>query len=162
MTGAVVALALLGLFHNGDATEHRDVRVQHAHVAGWRLEVRGDRFTGQTTCALRRDDIVYDHGVVTFALGHRVDTANATYRLDDGPVRRAGDVAVEAAGLGARFDSQNLDNPSNGEVRIPAKDLGDARKIYIRANTKMTHRIFDLAGLPRALEAAKARNCDTP
>jgi hypothetical protein len=98
--------------------------------------------------------------VVTFALGHQIDTANAIYRLDDGPVHLVGDVAVEAAGMGAQFDTQNLANPSNGEVRIPARDLGDASRIYIRANTKMTHSTFDLAGLAPALDAARSRSCD--
>jgi hypothetical protein len=161
MAGAVAALALLGLIHHGDG-ERRDAQVQHARIDGWRLEVRQDRFTGKALCTLERDHVAYDHGVVTFAFGRQVDTASATYRLDGGPVRRAGDVAVEAAGMGVRFDTQNLANPSNGEVHIPARELGEAHKIYIRANTRMTHRIFDLTGLPAALDAARSRNCDAP
>ena len=153
---------MLGLFNNGEPTERHDLQVQHARVAGWRLEVRHDRFTNQTSCVIQKDHITYDHGVVTFALGSRVDTANATYRLDSGPVSPAGNVAVEAAGLGARFDSQNLANPSNGDVHIPARDLGAASAISIRANTRMTHRVFDLTGLSHAFDAARARNCDVP
>lgn len=158
MAGAVAALALFGLFH----PDARDAQVQHVHVAGWRIEARHDRFTDHTVCTLRRDHVRYADGVVTFAFSQGTDTANATYRLDNGPVQRAGDVAVAAAGLGARFDTQNLHNPSNGEVHIPAADLGQAHMVYIRANTKMTHRAFDLTGLSRAFEAAKARNCDVP
>lgn len=159
MAGAVVALALLGLLHH-DAADRRDAQAHHSHVSGWRLDLSRDRFTGHTLCTLRKDHMVYERGVVTFALGRSVDTANATYRLDGGVVHRAGDVAVEAAGLGARFDTANLDNPSNGEVRIPARDLGDAGRIYIRANTRLTHRVFDLTGLIPAIEEAKEQQCD--
>lgn len=160
MAGAIAALALLGLIHHG-AAERRDAQVQRAHIDGWRLEIRHDRFTDQASCTLKKDHIVYERGVVTFSLGHQVDTANATYRLDDGPVRRVGDVAVEAAGLGARFTSQNLENPSDGEVRIPARELGEAHVIYIRANTRLTHRIFDLTGLADAVDAAQTKGCET-
>jgi len=160
MAGAIAALALLGLFHPRDSTDHWDAQVRHAHVAGWRIELQRDRFTERTSCTIKRAHVAYGDGVLTFEFGHGVDTANAVYRLGNGPVLRADDVAVEAAGRGARFDTQNLDNPSNGEVHLPLTAVGGAQKVSIRANTRMAHRVFDLTGFSRALNLAKQRNCD--
>lgn len=160
MIGALAALAMLGgLFHPNDKLRH-DVRAQHYRVDGWRLELWDDRFTGQTTCRIERSNVVYSQGIVTFRFGHNVDTANALFRLDDGSVHTAGSVAVEAAGMGAKLSGPNLTNPSNGEVHIPADDLGDTLKVSIKPNNRMGHRVFDLTGLSHALEAAKARRCD--
>jgi hypothetical protein len=162
MVGAVAALALLsGLFHPGGSPASRpDLQVQHYRVTGWRLEVRRDRFTDVAACTIQRSDITYDRGLLTFRFGHRIDTANALFRVDDGPVRTAGSVAVKAAGMGARFNGPNLANPSDGEVHIPADDVAQAARISIKPNSKMTHRTFDLTGLSNAIETAKAKGCD--
>jgi hypothetical protein len=154
-------MALLGaLLPFGGHGERGDVQVHHYRVAGWRLEVRDNRFTGVVNCTVEKPDIVYSHGVFDFQFGPTVDTANALFRVDYGVVHTAGSVAVEAAGMGARFDGPNLANPSDGEVRIPAIALGDAHTVLIKPNGKMNHRLFDLTGLSTAIQAAKARKCD--
>jgi hypothetical protein len=162
MLAAAAALALLSeLFHHGGSPARRpDLKVQHYRVAGWRLEVRQDRFIGTATCTIQRSGVTYGHGLLTFRFGQRVDTANALFRVDDGPLRSAGSVAVKAAGLGARFDGPNLANPSNGEVHIPSDDLGPALSVSIKPNSRMTHQTFNLTGLSSAIEAAKAKGCD--
>lgn len=104
--------------------------------------------------------MTYDRGVLTFHFGHDVDTANALFRADNGPTQSAGQVAVEAAGLGARFNGPNMTNPSNGEVHIPARELGEAIKVSIQPNHRASHRTFDMTGLSRAIEVAKVRGCD--
>jgi hypothetical protein len=161
MVGLVAALALTGgLFHHGGRPDGRDVHVHFYRQAGWHFTVRQDHFRGKTTCRIYKHDVTFAEGVVTFQFGHGVDTANARFRLDDGPPREAGSVAVEAAGLGARFNGPNLRNPSDGQVHIPADVIGGATKVAIQPNSKTNHRTFNLAGLSRALEVAKAQNCD--
>jgi hypothetical protein len=161
MVGLVAALALTtGLFHFGGPTGGHDVRVRFYHGGGWRFTIRQDRFRGQTTCAIYKHDIRYAEGVITFRFGQRVDTANARFRLDNGPPREAGSVAVEAAGLGAQFNGPSLSNPSNGEVHIPADVVAQATTVAIQPNNRTNHRTFNLTGLPRALEIAKAQHCD--
>ncbi len=162
MPAAIAALALLGGLFQPAAYEpgNHDVQVRHYHVSGWRLEVRRDRFDGRTVCWLERPHMVYANGVVTFSLGHAIDTANAQYRLDNGPDESVGSVAVEAAGLGAQFTTTNFENPTDGRVNIPLDQLGEAHRIWIKPNDKMAHRAFDLAGLSQAIEVAKGRGCE--
>jgi hypothetical protein len=162
MKGAVASLALLGmLFHpGGSSAAQNDHQIQHYRVDGWRLDIHRDRFTGSEVCTLRRPNITYGHGVLTFRFGHDIDTANALFRIDNGPVQSAGRVAVEAAGLGARFNGPNMTNPSNGEVHIPAADLNGGLRVSIEPNKRSSHRTFDVTGLSHAIETAKSRACD--
>jgi hypothetical protein len=162
MVGAFAALALFsGLFGLGSAPPGPgDRQVRHYRVAGWRLEVGRDRFAGQVACTFQKPGVTYDHGVYTFRFARDVDTANALFRIDNAPPRGVGSVAVEAAGLGARFNGPSLTNPSNGEVHIPASAVGEARRVSIEPNRRIAHRTFDVTGLSRAIEAAKARGCD--
>lgn len=162
MVGLVAALALTsGLFHVGHhRPDGRDVHVHFYRQAGWHFTVRQDRFRGMTLCRIYKRDVVFAEGVVTFQFAHGVDTANARFRLDDGPPRDVGSVAVEAAGLGARFNGPNMRNPSDGEVHIPADVIGGASRVAIQPNPTTNHRTFSLVGLSRALEVAKAQNCD--
>jgi hypothetical protein len=162
MLGALAALAVLsGLFQtSGHPLGRRDILIQNTRVAGWRLEVRRDRFTGESRCVLRKPGVTYGVGLITFRFAADVDTANALLRTDTGPPRRVGLWAVEAAGLGARFDGPNLSNPSNGEVHVPAAELGSTRRVLIRPNERVAPRTFDVTGLSRAIEASKARGCD--
>ncbi len=134
-------------------------RVQHLKPAkGWRLTVRTDRFTGEKACQLRARDTLYQDGLVTFRFDHQVDTANAEFRVGEGPVRSVGEVAVAAAGLGARFLTSNSRNPSDGAVRIPAREL-TAQSITIRPNPKAKPRRFSLVGFDRSLSIARERGC---
>jgi hypothetical protein len=161
MVGLMAALALTGgLFHFGGRPDGRDVRVHHYRQAGWHFTVRQDRFRGKTTCRIYKHDITYAEGVVTFQFARGVNTANARFRLDNGPPREAGSVAVEAAGLGVRFNGPNLRNPSDGEVHIPADVIGGATQVAIQPNSATNHRTFNLTGLSHALLVAKAQNCD--
>jgi hypothetical protein len=162
MVGAFAALALLSGLSDpgGPPAGQGDRQVRHYRVAGWRLEVHRDRFADLVACTLQKPGVTYDRGVLTFRFSHGVDTANALFRIDNAQPRGAGSVAVEAAGLGAHFNGPNLTNPSNGEVHIPADAVDEARKVSIEPNRRSAYRTFDVTGLSRAIEAAKARGCD--
>ena len=127
---------------------------------GYRLALVRDDFRKTVTCRLDAADVRYAGGVVTFSFGRRTDTANALFRIDDGPLRAAGELGPEAAGLGAPFYSSNISNPSDGRVRLPYRVLQGARAIAIRANDHRAHRTFPLVPLQAALAEARARGCD--
>jgi hypothetical protein len=162
MVSAVAAMALLsGLPNIGTLLHHNpDQRVEQSRVMGWRLEVTRDSFANTTVCKIDKSAILYKHGVVTFQLGHGVNTANAQFRVDDGPARDTSSVALQAAGLGAVLRPGKLPNPSDGAVNIPAAILAGARQISIRSDSGSGHRNFNLSGLSEALEVAKGKNCD--
>jgi hypothetical protein len=125
----------------------------------WRLIVYKDRFTSAEHCEIVSRKLVYRAGVVTFRFGRSVDTANAIFRTDSDAARSVGDVAVEAAGKGAKFLTSNAINPSNGEVHIPAAQLDGHRTVAIRPNLKASVRTFSLEGLAPSLAAAAAHGC---
>jgi hypothetical protein len=161
MVGAALAIALLGnLPVVGGLFGQPDKKTEHLRVGNWGLDVVQDRFTGSIGCEIRKSAITYRHGVVVFQFGHNVDTANAEFRVDNGPARPVSSVTVEAAGLGARFGSDNLDNPSDGVVNIPASVISNARQVSIRPNARSNHRTFDLTGLAQAVVAARSHRCD--
>src|SRR5258708_13004105 len=104
MVGLMAAMALTtGLFHFGHSSDRHDVKTHFYHGGGWHFTIRQDRFRGRTTCAIYKHDVRYAEGVITFQFGHGVDTANARFRLDNGPPRETGSVAAQAAGPPAPF-----------------------------------------------------------
>lgn len=174
MLGAIAALALLpsltlphvGLphvqnpfraFHPGPAPEVTHER--SALPGGWELRRTHEAFLGETTCRLQRREVRLSSGVVTFSFGHGVDTANALYRLDGGPVRPVGELGPEVAGLGSSYLSGNTTNPSDGRVRVPWTTLAGARTIEIRANRTRRGRAFALDSLDAAVAAARGSGC---
>jgi len=132
-----------------------------APARGWVLEIKTDSFTGTRICTIKSRGVIYRHGVVAFRFGGWTDTANALYRIDQGKVQSAGEVATEAAGLGAHFRSQNLENPSDGRVFIPGHYLASADSITIRPNGRSTPRKFSLIGLGSSLVVASAKGCES-
>lgn len=155
MSAAVMALGLLGaIFHS-----QSDTHIERYVSNGWRVVVKQDRFTGQKHCTASVDAMTYDRGVVTFHFPTQTDTANALFKVDSDPARPAGEVAVEAAGLGASFSGRNLQNPSNGEVHIPARYLASATTVGIKPNDKAGHRDFKLRGVSAMLATMQAHGC---
>jgi len=155
MIGSVIALGLLGAVFQSQG----DIQIDRFTTSDWRVEVKQDRFTGKKHCTATNHDMVYDRGVLTFHFSPNIDTANAVFRIDDGAVRTAGSVAVEAAGLGANFSSKNTRNSSNGEVHIPVVYLSSATTVAIKPNDKAAHRDFKLRGLSEVLTTMQSRGC---
>lgn len=158
MIGVATALALWSV---PSLPWANDARTQRSTPAkGWVLEVRQDNFTGAKSCTIKARDMTYRHGVLTFRFGTSVDTANALYRVDQGPARSVGVVAPEAAGLGAEFKSRNTKNPSNGRVHLPTSQLQAAQTVSIRPNPGRRPQTFRLTGFETALSAARTQGCD--
>lgn len=160
----LVTVALLAAFPNpfgGLHIMHRgDVQTTRYGVQGWRLDVRNDRFSGQTSCTVRKGDVTVRHGVAVFQFRRSVDTANAQFRIDQGPAQSVGSVVVEAAGLGASVAGGDLRNPSGGRVAIPLRLVSDAHQVSIRPNARGGRREFNLSGLAAAQDAARTQGCD--
>lgn len=88
------------------------VAVKTGEVKHWRYERVSDQFAGTERCRLSRGSVEVDGRVVRLRLGAGVDTADAEYRIDDGPVRtwRYDIPSLVAAGVAVRSD--NLANPA--------------------------------------------------
>jgi hypothetical protein len=138
---------------------HRDFHTAHYGVAGWRLDVTEDRFAGVRTCRIHRGDVRVENRVAVFRFGSSTNTANAEFRIDGGPLRSAGSVAVEAAGLGEAMSGGDLKNPSAGRVALPLRMLTSAREVSIRPAPHSKHKRFDVAGLGAAASAAAGQGC---
>ena len=125
----------------------------------WRLVRTADPFTGLASCAVDGRRISFQGGVATFSFGAKVDTANALYRVDAGPIHNVGEVGPQIAGMGVSLFSRNTFNPSDGRVRLPWSQLAGAQRVDIRPNDHRYHQSFDLAGLNAALAQARAQGC---
>lgn len=140
---------------------HGDITTRHYGLQGWRIDVRKDRFSNETTCRLHRGSVSVEHGVVLFRLGSGANTAAAQFRIDDGPMQTAGSVAVESAGLGQAMTVRSLTNPSGGNVAIPLRLVEGAHEVSIRPDPKSRHRTYRLNGLSAAAQAARDQGCDS-
>jgi hypothetical protein len=150
------ASALAGVFSPG----HGDVRVVHQRLDGWNIELRNDQFRKATSCVIARGPIRLENGVMVFRFPRYVTTTQAEFRVDGGPARSVGELAVEAAGRGVRLDTSDLRHPGGGRVALPLRAIAGAQAVDIRPNEARNHRAFDLRGLPSAIDAAKRQGCD--
>ena len=144
-------------FHGPDPAPAR-----HQRVAGWEVETHRDRFTGHLTCQVKKGRISLARQAVVFHFPVRIDTFDAAYRIDGGPLYLARDDAADLAAMGfGLHDDDNLDNPSGGIVRIPASRLAGAHWVRIEAGPYAKAYRFTLAGLDAAIDAATSRGCDS-
>jgi len=137
----------------------RQVDAWSVRRADWTVNIRRDNFTKITTCSLKARAVEFHNAVVIFRLGEGVDTDNAWFRIDNGPVRNVGEMARQDQKLGYFSDRGPIANPSGGEVALPRSNLDGARLVTIRATPRSQPRLFDLSQLPNALAAAKAGGC---
>jgi len=136
-------------------------------ASGWRLTGRTDPFTRETLCRLqnrdgRHPDVNARAVALVFRFPRRVDTAEAWFRIDNGPPRRWSDLVPHLIDLGSMTEAERLDNPSGGRVAIPFTTLGRARLIVIRPARKTYPRLFDLEGAWPLLDRAEALHCRFP
>jgi hypothetical protein len=145
--GLVIAFSTL--FYSNSLQEYR------AHVAGWTLDIRKDRFTGRQTCSLRRGDMHYERRTLVFRLPGQ-DTTRAAYRIDKGPAFPAAADEATFARLGFTLQSEDLLNPSGGLVRITTERLGAGRRVDIEARPYGTSHRFRTDGFAKALARARS------
>jgi hypothetical protein len=136
-----------------------DVTVRRYGVDGWVLELRTDSFAGRTDCRVTRGHLSYERQAVVFHLPPRLATFDAAYRIDGGRLTPARDDAADLAAQGFALSDDDLDNPSGGLVRIPARRLEGAKLVQIQPRPGIKPLRFKLDGLGASLDAAHRLGC---
>ena len=154
---APLALTVLMLLTipSGHASSHKET----GHIAGWTLRVQRDDFAERVTCQLSKPKVSYSREALVFQLSLPSDTSGAVYRIDGGSPALARDDAVELVRLGFALHNDDLDNPSGGLVRIPARRLLDSRVVNIEIKSNHRPATFKIEGLREALAAATKAGC---
>jgi hypothetical protein len=139
-------------------------RVEKQKVAGWRIEKRVDRFTGQVGCRMTSDGMVYQNHEVRvpfpgFLEIYEIDVQNAVYRVDDRPAKAWADARWELVKTGSQLHLEDK-TPWVSEVPIPADELLNAKTLSVRASGPRWLRTWDVSGFGQALEAARSSGCD--
>ena len=131
-------------------------RIERRHVAGWTVTVRSDPFAAERSCKIESRRIRLQGPIVWFDLGAAERTQEVIYRIDGGPPQD-----LESAHLDPLTLSQDeaLNNPSGGEVGLPAALLTEARFVWIRAVQARRPVRFDVSRLSQAKDLAARLNC---
>jgi hypothetical protein len=94
-----------------------------------------------------------------FSLGNQVDTAEALYKIDDGPVKSWRALAPRLVAVGVKIQDDSLANPSQGRVILQLADVIAAREVDIRPAGQKSPRRFRLVDLAAAIDLATQRGC---
>src|SRR5258708_22986552 len=70
-------------------TPRDQIMRRHLVVSGWDLRIYHDKFAGAVSCTLNTPTMSFHRDLVIFHLGDGADTANAYFRIDAAPARRA-------------------------------------------------------------------------
>jgi len=136
--------------------------VRHDMALGdWRLTIETGKFSQDKICHLedRHHHITYATGALGFRFGGRVNTANAWLRIDDGAPMRWRDSLPELIRLGVGLDGSRLDNPTDGIVWVPARQLDEANAITIQPNPRKAPVTYHLHGFAVLRDIAREMGC---
>jgi hypothetical protein len=152
-----VALALTSVLHSGPHPPQ--VKQHHYVTGGWRITVGHDVFTDAIVCTLKTSRMRYRNETLIFHLKRGLETTHAFYKLDDGPAHPVSDAfhAVEAHGFFPRRGW--VDDPAGGDVALPAADVRDAARIWIRASPTTRPSYFKINRFGDALDRARSEGC---
>ena len=153
LAAALLALSILG---SGD---HAQIVTRSVRVGEWTAKVRSEQFTGETSCSLAGRGVSLHRDTLVFHLGRDIDTSQAFFRIDGGPVRSVREPRLENETHGFFLDSGPIANPSGGEVALPLSIIQGAKQVFVRASPRYQPRAFDLGRFAEALAAAKAAGC---
>jgi hypothetical protein len=131
----------------------------HRHLAGWTVNVTTDRFTKAQTCSIAKGKVEFRQDVLIFHLSRLDDTANAYFRVDDGPARSVREATYDDQRRGYYRSGGPLENPSAGEVALPSFYVAGAKWVYIRATPRNDLSWFDVSRFADALALARTMNC---
>jgi len=152
-------MALVSLLLFPALGDHGAVRNAHYRVGRWILNIRTDRFADERTCRLSRPGVTYERQALVFHLPPRLDTTTAIYRIDDAPPVAARNDLMQLAHLGFALQNDDLANPSEGLVRIPADRLASARTVKIEARAFSHPFTFKIDGFGAAKVLAEKVGC---
>jgi hypothetical protein len=154
------ALSLLWPFGHAPQTTTKEFS-----LPVWRIATYKDRFTSQVRCRvyqgpLRRPLISYSSKAVAFHFKAPMNTTEAYFRLDSGPVKAWRTEYPKLVKLGVQLEGDSLENPTGGLVILPIEDLANIHTVTIRPTPKSTPRTFGIDGLTDAVANAVAHGCD--
>ena len=154
----VASLLALGLLSH-PLLEPGQIVVKVHRVSGWTVQVSRDRFTARTGCTLRKGQVELQKDVLIFHSPSLVDTADAMFRVDGGPARSVHEATYDDERRGYFRNGGPLENPTGGEVALPAFYVTDAKWVYVRANPERAPDAFDIRGLSDAVALARKEQC---
>ncbi len=131
-------------------------RIARYHVPGWTVTVRSDPFIDARSCKVEARRIRLQGPLVWFDLGRAARTQDVVYRIDGGPPQDLGTAHLDPLKLS---QDEALNNPSGGEVGLPAGLLTGARFVWIRADDARRPVRFDVSRLPQAVSLAARLDC---
>lgn len=163
MKSTFILLALFSVFaaHPHDRGVHR----RTYYDGGWVMNIAVDRFTQQARCHLFQGawrsprSITFARRALGFRFAERIDTADAWYRIDGGPPRRALDNDPTLVHNDTPLDTGDLLNPSGGVVWIPVDQVADAETVAIKPTRHSGAVEYHPRGFRAALEAARVNGC---
>jgi len=149
MTSLFLALLLFG---------SHGPQVHRYTVKPWVLTVSRDRFTGAVTCTAKARGAQLDGDRLAFDVGRYVEIGEADYRLDAGPAHKLSSLRSD----GDYRESFHFDPSRDGHlVFFKTADLAGAQRLYVRPTSKAAVVSFDVAALPKLIEAENGLSCPT-
>jgi hypothetical protein len=135
---------------------------QRYQVDNWLIDTVSDPFSNTIRCNIHAKNMRYVPGAVLFQLPRSVNTFNAKYRIDAGPVVSWRVHAMDLTSSGVAIQNSNLTNPSGGQVAIPIAVLALASAVAIQPAFNGKVYTFDLHALSAALSGAANAGCGPP
>ncbi len=135
------------------------VSVRRTRLGAWTLVQTIDPFLKATNCELYSDDVLYENGVVVFQFPRHTQTYDAVYSLNGTAPVSWRINALELARKGASFSSDDVENPSGGQVSIPFSVLSKSVTITVRPNATGKSHTLRLAPLLGARAKALLMGC---
>ena len=150
MTSLFLALLLFGS-HGPEVHKYT--------VKPWVLTVSRDRFTGAVSCTAKARGARLDGDRLTFDLGRYVEISEADYRIDSGAAQKLSGLTSD----GDYRQSFHFDPSRDGHlVFFKIADLAGAQRLDVRPATKAAVASFDVAALPKLIEAEHSQGCPAP
>ncbi len=147
MTALFLALMLFG---------SQGPQLHRYTVKPWVLTVSRDRFTGAVTCTAKARGALLEGDRLAFDLGRSVEIGEADYRLDGAPAKKLSALASDSD----YRESFHFDPNRDGRLAFfTTGDLAGVQRLHVRAADKAGVASFDLAALPKLLEAERTLGC---
>lgn len=128
-------------------------------LAGWRIAVAHDKFTGHVSCSLSAKHVRFKSDALIFHVGPGVETTHAVFRIDGGPARPVSQAFRDDEARGFFPRRGWIDDPAGGDVALPAAYLKGATRLWIRATPATYPQYYNVSRFADALAEAKAAGC---
>ncbi len=154
---ALLMIAILSVFGPGQA--EYSPRAERHTIGGWHYTIVEERFSHQVHCQLFMHGAEYADHILTLHFGSSVDTSFAWYSKDGGPAAPWQRQIPALLVLGARLDTDSLQNPSGGRVLLPQSEITGVDILQVAPNVRVRPRSYNLAGLNMAIRILEDRGC---